>query len=72
VTRDEAIAAEVGRYLTAARDHRQHLAHIRLATLRRLRGLAPYDAGHLDDDSAGDWMFGDDHAHPMADLPFAA
>jgi hypothetical protein len=72
MTRADAITAEVGRYVTAARDHNVHLAHIRAAALRRLRGLAPYDAGHLDDDTAGDWMFGDDHAHPTTDLPFAA
>jgi hypothetical protein len=72
MTRDEAVVVELGRYVTAVRDHNTHLAHIRAATLVRLRGLAPYDAAHLDDDTAGDAMFGDNHAHPLTDLPFAA
>lgn len=72
MTREQAITTELGRFVAAARDHNQHLAHIRLAALRRLRGLGPYDGAHLADDCAGDAMFGDDHAHPTIDLPLAA
>ncbi|GAA0719234.1 hypothetical protein Drose_05570 [Dactylosporangium roseum] len=61
MTRDAAIDAEVVRYVDAARRHDIHLAHIRLATPRSLRGLAPYDSARLADDTAGDAMFGDDH-----------
>lgn len=61
MTRAEAVAAELGRYIDAAAHHNLHLAHIRLAALRRLRGLAPYDLAHCDDDCDGDRMFGDDH-----------
>ena len=71
MTRDEAVTAELARYITAVRDHDVPLAHIRAAALRRLRGFAPYDAARLDDDTAGDLMFGDPHTI-RALLPAAA
>lgn len=71
MTRDEAITAERARFLAAATAHNLPLAHIRAATLRRLRGFAPYDAARLDDDTAGDRMFGDLHTI-RAELPAAA
>jgi hypothetical protein len=72
VTRAEAITAEVHRVAAAAAHGQTHLAHIRVAALRRLRGAAPYDYAHLTDDADGDAMFGDDHLHPTIDLPLAA
>ncbi len=72
MTRAEAITAEVSRVAAAAAAHNPHLAHIRVAALRRLRGAAPYDSAALNDEDAGARMFGDDHTCPTINVPLAA
>lgn len=58
MTRTEAVAVELDRYVDAAANHNSRLAHIRLLALRRLRGLNPHDRWQEDDELAGDRMFG--------------